>query len=134
MDLTVKNMGNGNASNVQAVLSCDSPCIEILDGEAFIPNIASFEEFTIEDGFQIKVADLIEDGTKAEFVLTCSDGSNEWTSRFRMTLHAPVFALADFRPTANVNPGQTGSLIVSIRNLGSAASHNTRSELYRHCA
>ena len=130
MDLTVKNMGNGSASNVQAVLSCESPYIEILDGEALIPHIASFEEFTIEDGFQIKVADLIEDGTKAEFVLTCSDGNNEWTSRFRMTLHAPVFALADFRPTTNVNPGQSGSLIVSIRNLGSAASHNTRLELY----
>ena len=130
IDLTVKNMGNGSASNVQATLTSDSPFVEILDGEAFISNIAAMEELTIEEGFQIKVADLIEDGTKAEFVLNCSDGTNEWISRFRMTLHAPVFALADFRPTANVNPGQNGSLMVSIRNIGSAASHNTRLELY----
>ncbi len=130
IDLTVKNIGNESASNIQVSLATDSPFVEVLDGTATIPSLAAMEQYTIEDGFQLKVADLIEDGTVAQFTLTCTDGTNTWTSNFRMTLHAPKFVLADFRPATNVSPGESGTLIVSIRNSGSAASHNTRVELY----
>lgn len=130
IDLTVKNIGNETASDVQVRLFSNSPYVEILDGEANIPAIAPMEQFTLVDGFQIKVADLIEDGIQADFILDCHAGNFAWASNFRMTLHAPVFALADFRPIDNVVPGQNGTLLVSIRNDGTAASHNTRVELY----
>lgn len=130
IDLTVKNIGNETASDVQVRLFSNSPYVEILDGEANIPAIAPMEQFTLVEGFQIKVADLIEDGTQADFIVDCRAGNFAWASNFRMTLHAPVFALADFRPMDNVVPGQNGTLLVSIRNDGTAASHNTRVELY----
>lgn len=130
VDLTVKNIGNETASDVQVRLFSNSPYVEILDGEANIPAIAPMEQFTLVEGFQIKVADMIEDGIQADFILDCHAGDFAWASNFRMTLHAPVFALADFRPMDNVVPGQNGTLLVSIRNDGTAASHNTRVELY----
>ena len=130
IDLTVKNIGNETASDVQVRLFSNSPYVEILDSEANIPAIAPMEQFTLVDGFQIKVADMIEDGIQADFILDCHAGNFAWASNFRMTLHAPVFALADFRPIDNVVPGQNGTLLVSIRNDGTAASHNTRVELY----
>ena len=130
IDLTVKNLGNVTASNVQVSLFSNSPYIDILDSTATIPSIAALEHFTIADMFRIRVADRIEDGTQAQFVISCTDGTQTWNSAFRMTLHAPVFALADFRPSSNVIPGQSGTLLVSIRNDGSAASHYTRVELY----
>ena len=130
MDLTVKNLGNVTATNVQVSLSSDSPYVDVLDGTATIPSIAALEHFTIEDLFRVKVADLIEDGTQAQFVLTCTDGTQTWSNTFRMKLHAPVLTLADFRPMSNVGPGQSGTLLVSVRNDGSAASHYTRVELY----
>ena len=130
MDLTVKNLGNVTASNVQESLSSDSPYVDVLDGTVTIPSIAALEHFTIEDLFRVKVADLIEDGTQAQFVLTCTDGTQTWSNTFRMKLHAPVLTLADFRPMSNVGPGQSGTLLVSVRNDGSAASHYTHVELY----
>ena len=130
IDLTIKNLGTISASNVEVSLSSDSPYVEILNGTATIPNIAALEHFTVGDTFRIRVADLIDDGTQVQFVLTCSDGTQTWSSAFRLTLHAPVFAMAEFRPTGNVGPGQSGTLVVSIRNDGSAASHYTRAELY----
>lgn len=130
IDLTVKNLGNMTASNVQVSLSSNSPYIDILEGEATIPSIAAMEHFTIGDVFRVKVADLVEDGTQAQFVLNCTDGTQTWSNTFRMTLHAPVLALVDFRPLSNVVPGQSGTLLVSVRNDGTAASHYSRVELY----
>lgn len=130
VDVTVRNLGNETASGVQVRLLANSPWVEIVEGEAVIPQIAPLEQYTIEDVFRIKVADLIDDGAQAEFVLNSQSGSLVWTSRFRLTLHAPQLELVDFRPAANVGPGQSGTLLVSVRNSGSAAAHNTRAELY----
>ena len=130
LDLTVKNIGTETASDVQVSLFTDSPYVDILDSTATIPNIAALEHFTIEDAFQIKVAEWIEDGTVVQFDLDFTDGTHSWSSTFRMTLHAPKFVLTDFRTVGNVNPGQNGTLLVSIRNEGTAASHYTRVELY----
>lgn len=130
IDVTVKNIGNEAASNVGVRLLSASPYVEILDNEAAIPAIAPMETYTLVESLMVKVADRIEDGTQAELILDCLEGRSVWTSNFLMTLHAPKLLLADFRPISNVNPGQSGNLIVSIRNGGSAAAHNTRVELY----
>ena len=130
IDVTVKNIGNETASDVQVRLLSDSSYVEVLDSEATIPAIAPMETYTIIGAFRVKVADLIEDGTQAELILDCHEGYLAWASNFLMTLHAPKLELADFRPTGNVGPGQSGILMVGIRNTGSAAAHNTRVELY----
>ena len=130
VDVTVKNIGNATASDVQVRLLTTLPLIEILDGEASIPEIAPMEQYTLEGAFTLKVADVIEDGTPAELILDCQSGSLAWASSFRMTLHAPRLELADFRPAANVGSGESSTLIVSIRNAGSAAARNARVELY----
>ena len=130
LDVTVKNIGNATATDVQVRLLSQSPYLEVLDGEAIIPSIAPMETYTLAGVFRLKVADVVDDGTQVELILDCREGYNAWASNFRITLHAPRLELADFRPTGNVNPGQSGTLIVSIRNAGSAASHNSRVELY----
>ncbi len=130
LNLTVKNIGNGSASNIQVQLASDSPYISLMDSTASIPSLAATESFTIENGFRIKVADHIDDGTQALFTLTCTDGAHTWNSSFWITLHAPIFALTDFRPEGNIAPGESGNLLVSIKNIGSAKAHNARIELY----
>ena len=91
LDLTVKNLGNAGTSNIQATLSSESPWIEVIDGEAIIPSIDAMGHYTISNGFEIAISDAVADGTQAEFTLVCSDANGTWTSRFRMTLHAPIF-------------------------------------------
>jgi len=130
MNVTVKNIGNETASDVWIRLLSLSPYVEAFDDVATIPALAPMQTYTIVEGLHVKVADLVEDGTQAELVLDCHEECYAWASNFLMTLHAPKLVLADFRPTGNVSPGQNGTLLVSVRNEGSTASHNTRMELY----
>lgn len=130
LSLSIKNIGNEAVDNVQVDLQSDSPYIEILDGSAIIPTLQPLEEYVIQNGFMISVADQIYDGIQVPISITCSDGIRTWNSSFRLTLHAPVFALTDFRPLGNVNPGEDGILQVSIRNTGSTKAHQARIGLY----
>ena len=130
MNVTVRNIGNETATNVQATLSTDSPLVAVIHGTANIPNIASLEQYTIANAFEIAVNELISDGSQAEFVLTCTDGTDIWTSRFRVTLHAPALVVSEFRPLNTTYPGEDGNLVVGVRNTGSSDAHNVRIELY----
>lgn len=130
LDVTIKNVGNQTASNVQATLGTDSPFVTIVDGTASIPSVGAMSEYTISNGFQIAIDESVVDGTQAIFILTCTDGSNTWTNPFRMTLHAPAFALVEFRPVNMVNPGDSGQLLVGIKNTGSSDARNARLQLY----
>ena len=130
INVTVKNIGNETVSDAWVRLLSLSPYVEAYEDVATIPSIAPMETYTIVGGLHVKVADLIEDGVQAELVLDCHEENYAWASNFLMTLHAPKLVLADFRPTSNVSPGQSGTLLVSVRNEGSATAYNTRVELY----
>jgi hypothetical protein len=130
LDVTIKNIGNQTASNVQVTLSTDSPYVTVVDGMATIPSIEATHGYTITNDFQIAVNESIVDGTQVYFTLTCTDGSHTWTSPFRLTLHAPAFALVDFRPAEAVNPGDNGQLLVGIKNIGSSDVNEARLQLY----
>ena len=130
LNLTIKNIGNEAATNVQVTLNSDSPDLNILNGTATIPSIEALSEYTLNDAFQIAINEMITDGTQAYFTLLCTDGSHTWNSQFRMTLHAPAFALSDFRPLGNPNPGENGTLLVGFRNTGSSDANAAIIQLY----
>ena len=130
INVTVRNIGNEAATNVQATLSTDSPYVEVTHGTAIISNIPSLDEYTIANAFEIAVKELIPDGNQAEFVLACTDGTDTWTSRFRVTLHAPSLNISEFRPMNTAHPGEDGDLVVGVRNVGSSDARNVKIELY----
>ena len=130
MSLSIKNIGNQTANNVQVTLSTDSPYVQITDGNAVIPSIGSMETYTLNGAFEIAVNELITDGIQAEFSLSCTADGQTWTNHFRVTLHAPAFVISEFRPASTVHPGESGVLLVGIRNTGSSDAHNATLQLY----
>ena len=126
LDVTIKNIGNQVASNVQVTLSTNSPYVTIIDGTASIPSVEATNEYSIRNDFQIAINESIEDGAQAVFTLTCTDGSQTWVSSFRMTLHAPTFALVEFRSLNVVNSGESGQLLLGFKNTGSSDAHDAR--------
>ena len=130
IDVIVKNIGNEAANNVQVTLTSDSPFVEVTHDTTFIPSIAALEEYTLTKSFEIAVNEMITEGYQANFILTCTDGSNIWTSRFHITLHAPVLVLSDFRPTHTTFPGEIGDLLITVKNTGSSDAHNAIVQLY----
>ena len=130
LDVTLKNIGNQTASNVQVVLSSNSPKVTVVNGTASIQSLGSMTAYTIANVFRIAIDEDIMDGEQANFTLTCNVGNQTWTSAFRMTLHAPAFALAEFRPVNTINPGGNGQLLVGVTNTGSADARDVRLQLY----
>lgn len=130
LDVTIKNMGNEAASNVQVALTTESPLVQVIDGTANVSNIAALDSETIANAFQIAVSELIDDCAQVDFNLVCSDGSHTWSSQFRLTLHAPVFVLTDFRPETTTYPGADNTLLVGFKNTGSADAHDARVMLF----
>ena len=130
VDLTIKNIGNETANNIHATLSTDSPFVEVTVGSTTIPSLAASEEYTISNIFEISVNELIADGCQANFTITLTDNEQTWTSRFKLTLHAPTFILSEFRPLNTTYPGEDGILLIGIRNIGSSDAHNAKVQLY----
>ena len=130
LNLTIKNIGNEAATNVQVTLNSDSPDLNILNGTATIPSVEALSEYTLNNAFQIAINEMITDGTQAYFTLLCTDGSHTWNSQFRIPLHAPAFALSDFRPLGNPNPGESGTLLIGFRNTGSSDANAAKVQLY----
>lgn len=130
INMTVKNIGNQTANNVQVTLSTDSPFVEVVKGSATIPSIGVMQQYTLTDGLEIAVNEHITDGIQAEFTLTCTDSGHTWINHFRMTLHAPAFVISEFRPASIVHPGENGILMVGVRNIGSSDAHNAKIQLY----
>ena len=129
-DVTIKNIGNEAANNVQVTLSTNSSLVEITNGTALIPSIAATEEYTIINSFEIVVNELISEGSQVEFILTCTNGVDTWTNHFHMTLHAPVLVLSDFRPIQNTSPGEIGELSITVKNTGSTDAHSVAVQFY----
>ncbi len=130
LSLTVKNIGNEAANNIQVALTTGSPDINILNGTATIPNIGAMSTYTISDIFQIAVNERIVDGAQAIITLTCTDGTHTWSSQLRLTLHAPTFVMSDFRPLGTPNPGEDATLLIGFRNIGTSDSREAKVQLY----
>ncbi len=130
ISLTIKNIGNETANNIQVTLNSNSHDIDIIDGTATIPNIDSQSTYTLDNAFQIAINEIIADGTQAPLTLTCTNGSLTWSSLFHMTLHAPVIVLSDFRPTGIVNPGEDATLLIGFRNDGTSDAREAKAQLY----
>jgi len=97
LNVTFRNVGNLDASNVTATLSCDAPYITVTQGTANVGAVGSYSSLSLDEAFVFTVSDDVPDQTMVTFTLTCTDGSETWTSLFEMTLNAP-----DYGPIATL--------------------------------
>ena len=122
IDLRVKNVGVETANNVTAVLSTNCQYIDIQSGTAYLPSIPAGESYDINNVFVVHVADNVPDATKAQFILTCTAGSESWTSGFNATISAPKLEILEVYTANDVEPGDDGILRITLQNAGSSDS------------
>lgn len=132
LNVGFRNVGNLNAGNVTATLNCDAPYITITQGQATVGTVNTHETETIDNAFAITVSDDVPDQTNVTFTLTCTDGSETWTSIFDMTLNAPNFGpiatvLEEVEGNGNghADLGETITLHFIGKNTGHSLSPNT---------
>ena len=136
LTISMKNIGDMPGTNVDVILSSDSPLITVTDsienyGDFMIGQIKS-----ISDGFALHVSDSIPDGTEVVFNLKAVDANDStMLSNFTIIAHAPAIKINGMTvndPLGNNNhvlePGETAELVVTYTSTGdytatSAVSH-----------
>ena len=125
MDMTFANVGTVNAESVTATLSTDKPeYIEITNATVNVGNVNANSNITIEDAFSFKVSDNVPNNTDVRFIITCSDGSETWTSKFNTKIYAPELEILN-PSSVEVNPGESATIQFNVVNKGNSAADNT---------
>ena len=131
LSITVENIGNDNATNVDITITTDDIYTTVIDGSENYGNIAANTTAMVPDGFEIMVTEDVPDMHNISFELSATDGDSVWISNFTLTAHAPILEferLVIDDPTGNNNhqldPGETADFNVSIKNNGSTNASN----------
>ncbi len=125
MDITVKNVGTLPASNITATLTTENEYVNIIAGTGSVSSLNPDEMATME-GFQFEVAENVPDQTKAQFVLSVTDGTDVWDANINITLHAPVLefmsvATSDNDVTFNFKNAGTAPFYGGVLNITSCS-------------
>ena len=77
------------------------------------------------------IADDVPNMTKADFTLTCTDGTETWESKFDIRLHAPELTVVstdieDGDGNGQIDPGETVTAHITVKNAGMTAAPDTR--------
>ena len=134
LNVTVKNVGSVNASNVTATLSTESEYITINQPTANVGNLNGSQSFTLENAFAFSVSDQVPNNTLVRFNLNCTDGTDTWESHFNARIFAPEFETVSIAMESNtgsyLNPGDSGTVHFVFKNKGGATAPTTRFDLY----
>lgn len=98
MAITLKNVGTLPSGAITATLTTQSEYVEVLAGSATAAALDPEATATIE-GLQFSVAENVPDNTKAQFVLSVTDGTDVWDANITITLHAPVVVFESIAKT-----------------------------------
>ena len=89
MLITLKNVGTLASGALTATLTTENEYVEIINGTGATAALNPEATATI-GGYLFEVAANVPDKTKAQFVLSVTDGTDTWETNINITLHAPV--------------------------------------------
>jgi hypothetical protein len=131
LDMTLKNVGSQNATNITATISTTNPNITITDNTETYGTINANSSSTINNAFAFNVANVITDQQLAQFTITASDGgSGTWQTNFNVLLNAPVLQATTItvddaafgNGNGRLDPGETATIKITTINNGHSIS------------
>lgn len=139
LDVTLRNLGVENASNITAELSTTSPHITVNTNSISLAALDHDADQTFSAAYSISIAQDIADNTVAPMTITVNFDGQTTTTNFTLSLKAPrlnntVVATAELEGNGNgtVNPGETCTLRITTHNSGHANAVGTYSHLSCH--
>jgi hypothetical protein len=134
LNVTVKNIGVVNASNIAGALSTPDTNVTITSGTFNFGSVDAGAMVTGQNAFALTLKNNVADQHNVFCTLLLTDGTNIWNSTLLLTLNAPILNIGtvtvlDPGPGGNGNgildPGESATLKISTTNTGHAASSNT---------
>ncbi|MDP8210654.1 MAG: C25 family cysteine peptidase [Candidatus Stygibacter australis] len=139
LDLTFENIGNDEGIDVVATISCEDDYIDITEPESLVGMVPGDTLWTMQDAFELAIADDIPDQHRVLFTLNVTDTNNEyWTSYFSMDFNAPQLVasgyLIDDLEFGNgdgiFDAGETIDFIITTENQGHSLSPDAISSIF----
>ncbi len=134
--VSMENLGNVQANNVEVTITTDSEFITFTDDTENYGNLQPGDIVNVDDAFTLDVSPNVSDQDVIIFDLNASDGSDTWTSQVYFVTYAPDLKITDFvvfDPTGNENgridPGETVYITLTVLNDGSADAFNLMGNL-----
>ncbi len=129
LDITMENPTDEDITNIEAVLSTESPYITLVDSVEVLGEIPSGDIFTFENAFSFEVADNIPGGYEIVFRITAfstDDPEDTWTSSFSEFAHAPFLEFSGLviddsdggDGDGMLDPGETAWVEITLTNTG----------------
>ncbi len=125
MDIDFKNAGNIDANNVVATLSTVSDFVTLSKSTVNVGTINAGSTVTVNDAFDITVANNIPDDTCVDFIMSCTDGTNVWNRNVYFQASAPLLTIEEItyeEASGDMNgfldPGETFIVNVKGKNIG----------------
>ena len=133
LDVTFENVGIEEALNVNATLSTEDTYVNISSNYVNIGDIPAGESVTIQDAFEIEVADGIPDQHMITFDVEMV-GIETWYSNINIIFSAPDFEIGDMIITDSggdgiLDPGETATVSIPLTNIGNATSQDIFAQL-----
>jgi hypothetical protein len=130
IDLTLWNVGNQLANNVEANLICADEYINIYDTTENYGTIDAESTMILTDAFAFSVADDVPDEHTVQFDLVVTgEAKDVWNSHFNLTVYAPILEIGDMVVTdadgdndGVLDPGETAELQIPVTNIGHSQS------------
>ena len=138
LDLSLRNVGNDDAMDVNAVMYQDNyEWFTITDEAEPYGVIASADTVMKQQAFSFEVADNIPDQTELKLFIDASDGNQTWTSDFHLVANAPQLdsyeMIIDDSQNGNGNgmldPGETVIISMPVVNNGHSNCESALAEL-----
>ncbi|MDO9171217.1 MAG: C25 family cysteine peptidase [bacterium] len=115
------NFGASAATGVTAVLTSDDPWVSVVSGAASYGTIAAGADGPGDVPFTVQLAPGAPAAHKCQLDLAVVSGASTWTSLLELTVNAGAFSYLSLvygGPGGSLDPGETGSLTVTLRNTG----------------
>ena len=130
IDLSVKNIGVSDASNIEVELISKSEYATVTESKATIESMTVEEITAIEGKFKFNVAANVPDQEELEFDVRCISGEESWCSSFSIIANAPSFVIDTiFIKNNMIEPGSSDVLYIAVKNAGHSEARNVVSEM-----
>ncbi|HPI68066.1 MAG TPA: C25 family cysteine peptidase [Bacteroidales bacterium] len=128
LNLTIKNFGATDATNLTARITSASEWANIINGTAVIGTLGAGNEISVSDILEFQVTEEIPDNGLITFDLILEDNYTEKTYKIDIETHAPVLdilsCIINDTETGNgdfiADAGETFKLVFRVRNNGSS--------------
>jgi len=134
--VSMENLGNLQASNVDVTITTDSEFITFTDDTESCGDLQPGDVINLDDAFIFDVSPNVTDNEIIIFDLNATDGTDTWISQIYIVTYAPELGITEFvisDPTGNnngrIDPGETVEISISVTNDGSNGAYNLMGDL-----